>query len=152
MKKKYFFLAFLFIGCIQKNENATATQIEQVKAEVAKAEADKAKAEADKAKAEAEVAKAEVEIAKAQAGQTVVNANAAVQVVQTVTRSAVINDRDGWTNVRVGPSDKTAIVKKMWDGDIIYVDYTPGKRWVPVRETEHGSRIGYIYAKLIRLL
>ncbi len=141
------FAALLLVGCGKQKDSSTDAAVEIAKAEAAKAEAEAAKAEAEAAKAQAEQAAASANAAAASA-----NARAQSSASQTVTRAAVINDPDGWTNVRSGQSSNSSIVTKMWEGEVFYVDYTPGRKWVPVRQSQTGPRIGYIYAKLIRLI
>ena len=63
---------------------------------------------------------------------------------------AVINDADGWTNVRTQPSMNGAIVTKIYDGERFYFERVPGSNWVKVYRTAddtqsigfmHGSRV-----------
>ena len=46
----------------------------------------------------------------------------------------------------------SAIVSRFYDGEVFYVDYAAGQKWLPVRETQNGPRIGYMHSSRIRLL
>lgn len=63
----------------------------------------------------------------------------------------VINDADGWTNIRTAPSSKASIVDKVYDGTVFYVTYINGSKWCKFYWDESGSTaVGYIYAKYIK--
>ena len=64
-----------------------------------------------------------------------------------VHQAAVINDADGWTNVRIKPNMNANIVTKIYDGEQFYFDYVPGINWVKVYRTADASAqsIGYMH-------
>ena len=63
-------------------------------------------------------------------------------------RTAVINDPDGFVNIRTGPANTTAIAGVIRDGEIFTV--TPGsKAWWPVRTT--NGTTGYIHKSRVAL-
>lgn len=81
------------------------------------------------------------------------NQNGEVSSLSTggnVYQEAVINDADGWTNVRKGPSTNSEIVTKIYDGEHFYFERVLGSNWVKVYRTAdaaecigfmHGSRV-----------
>lgn len=68
---------------------------------------------------------------------------------EAFTLAAVINDRDGFTNVRAKPSITAAIVGKVLEGEK-FLTYRQSGRWWRVR-TASGTT-GYMSRKLIRVL
>lgn len=147
MKKKLLLILFaaVFIGCTNKK----STEPTEAQIELAKAEAAKAQAEAELAIAQAEATKAEAEQAAAEAQANAARARA--QAAPVVTRAAVINANE-WINIRERPSLKSEVIMTMWSGDVFYVDYSSGKQWYPVRESQTGPCIGYVFSQLVRLI
>jgi hypothetical protein len=64
-------------------------------------------------------------------------------------RDAVINDRDGWTNVRSGPSTSDAVITRVVDGEI-FKTYEQSGNWWEVKLLD--GRTGYMNRNLITLL
>ena len=62
----------------------------------------------------------------------------------------VINDADGWTNIRTSPSSNASIVEKVYDGTVFYVTYINGSKWCEFYWSENGPLVGYIYKKYIK--
>lgn len=63
---------------------------------------------------------------------------------------AVINDADGWTNVRVQPNMNAAIVTKIYDGEQFYFERVPGSNWVKVYRTADATEnIGYMHGSRV---
>src|SRR5215210_5048515 len=62
---------------------------------------------------------------------------------------AVINDPDGYTNLRSGPGIQYQVVSKVVNGEIFYVIYQQGNWW-QVRTREGKS--GYMHRSRIKIL
>ena len=65
-------------------------------------------------------------------------------------QAMVINDADGWTNVRSAQSSKASIVDKVYDGTVFYVTYINGSKWCKFYWDENSPSVGYIYKKYIK--
>ncbi len=65
-------------------------------------------------------------------------------------RKAVINDPDGYTNIRRGPGMQYAIRAQIMDGQVFMAFESPNKDWWIVR-TPDGTW-GFMHASRIRLL
>lgn len=63
--------------------------------------------------------------------------------------AAVINDPEGFTNIRIEPSSRSTIVGKAVDGEK-FLTYQQSGRWWRVRKGD--GTMGYMYRKLIRVL
>lgn len=73
------------------------------------------------------------------------------QAPPTESRQAmVINDADGWTNIRASMSSKAAIVDKVYDGTVFYVTYTNNSKWCKFYWDQTSPSVGYIYKKYIK--
>lgn len=62
---------------------------------------------------------------------------------------AVINDPDGYTNIRSGQSSSTTIVARVDDGEVFLTKPAPGKDWWPVRTAD--GQYGYIHRSRVRI-
>lgn len=64
---------------------------------------------------------------------------------------AVINDPDGYTNVRAKPNVKANIVAKIVDGERFFFDVVPGSNWVKVYRTADAPQyIGYMHNSRVK--
>ena len=57
----------------------------------------------------------------------------------------VINDPDGFTNIRSQTNAQSRIVDQVYEGDVFYVSKIPGSNWRKFYWTEDGSFVGYIH-------
>ena len=64
----------------------------------------------------------------------------------------VINDADGWTNIRTAMSSSATIVDKVYDGTVFYITYTNNSKWCKFYWNETGPSAGYIYKKYLRTI
>lgn len=66
---------------------------------------------------------------------------------EAVYQAAIINDPDGYTNVRAMPDGKAKIVAKIVDGERFFFDEVPGSNWVKVYRTADSEAqcIGYMH-------
>ena len=62
----------------------------------------------------------------------------------------VINDADGWTNIRSAMSSNASIVDKVYEGTVFYITYTNNSKWCKFYWNETGPSAGYIYKKYIK--
>lgn len=77
--------------------------------------------------------------------------NQSSSTTQGETRQAyVINDADGWTNIRTSPSSKASIVDKVYDGTVFYVTDISGSKWCKFYWDQTSPSVGYIYKKYIK--
>ena len=76
-------------------------------------------------------------------------ATAAAAPAEAFTLAAVIDDPEGFTNIRSGQSAKTAILGKVLDGEKFLTYKQPG-RWWRVRKADGTT--GYMFRKYIRLI
>jgi hypothetical protein len=69
--------------------------------------------------------------------------------VEKLQRPGIINDPDGYTNIREKPDKNSAIVGKFVRNELFY--YTPisGSDWWPVYKTDGGKQIGYVHKSRI---
>jgi len=69
-----------------------------------------------------------------------------------VHKAAVINDPDGYTNVRATPDSKAEIVSKIIDGERFYFDEIPNSKWVKVYKTADSEAqcIGYMHNSRVK--
>ena len=67
-------------------------------------------------------------------------------------QAAVINDADGWTNVRTQPNMNGTVVTKIYDGEQFYFEKVPGINWVKVYRTADAAAqcIGYMHSSRVR--
>lgn len=65
------------------------------------------------------------------------------------TGRAVINDPDGYTNVRSGPSTTDPVVARIKDGEVFQTDPKQGAWW---RVRTDAGTVGYVHQSRIRLL
>ena len=65
------------------------------------------------------------------------------------TQAAVIEDPDGYTNVRSGPAESFPVVARVNRGEV-FTTYPQGGEWWQVRTAD--SRVGYMAASRIRLI
>ncbi len=66
---------------------------------------------------------------------------------------AVINDADGWTNVRTQPDMNGEIVTKIYDGERFYIERIPGSNWVKVyRNADDTQSIGFMHGSRLMLV
>lgn len=77
------------------------------------------------------------------------NAPAAAGPAEAFTLAAVIDDPEGFTNIRSGQSAKTAIVGKVLEGEK-FLTYTQPGRWWRVRKADGTT--GFMFRKYIRLV
>lgn len=68
----------------------------------------------------------------------------------TYRQAYIINDADGWTNIRTSPSSKSAIVDKVYEGSIFYISHIPGSKWCEFYWDINGPIVGYIHSKYIK--
>lgn len=70
---------------------------------------------------------------------------------ETVHQMALINDPDGYTNVRVNPDGKAEIVAKIVDGERFFFDEVQGSKWVKVYRTADADAecIGYMHSSRV---
>ena len=70
---------------------------------------------------------------------------------ETVHQAAIINDPDGYTNVRAGADGKAKIVAKIVDGERFFFDEVPGSKWVKVYRTATADAecIGYMHSSRV---
>lgn len=69
----------------------------------------------------------------------------------TVYYRATINDPDGYTNVRKAASSSSAIVSRIYDGEIFYTTKTTGS-WYKVYYSKGGKLIGYIHKSRVVIM
>ena len=71
--------------------------------------------------------------------------------IKAIHKAALINDPDGWTNVRSMPDAKAKIVAKIVDGEEFYFDEVPGSNWVKVYRSADAAAecIGYMFSRLV---
>lgn len=71
--------------------------------------------------------------------------------VKAIHKAALINDPDGWTNVRSMPDGEAEIVAKIVDGEEFYFDEVPGSNWVKVYRSADASAdcIGYMHSSRV---
>jgi len=64
---------------------------------------------------------------------------------------AIINDPDGYTNVRAAADGKAEIVAKIVDGERFFFDEVPGSNWVKVYRTADADAecIGYMHSSRV---
>ncbi len=69
----------------------------------------------------------------------------------SVHQAAIINDPDGYTNVRAAANSKAEIVAKIFDGERFFFDEVPGSKWVEVYRTASADaeRIGYMHSSRV---
>lgn len=67
-------------------------------------------------------------------------------------QKAVINDPDGYTNVRKGQGSGTAIVGRINDGEVFYVQKLSNNSWWPVYLQKNGTRLGYMHKSRVSIL
>jgi len=70
---------------------------------------------------------------------------------EAVHQAAIINDPDGFTNVRAQPDSKAEIVAKIVDGERFFFDEVPGSKWVKVYRTAdvEAECIGYMHSSRV---
>jgi archaellum component FlaG (FlaF/FlaG flagellin family) len=70
---------------------------------------------------------------------------------EAVHQAAIINDPDGFTNVRAQPDSKAEIVAKIVDGERFFFDEVPGSNWVKVYRTADADAecIGYMHSSRV---
>lgn len=70
---------------------------------------------------------------------------------ETVHQAAIINDPDGYTNVRAQPDGKAEVVAKIVDGERFFFDEVPGSNWVKVYRTATADAecIGYMHSSRV---
>ena len=67
-------------------------------------------------------------------------------------KAAIINDPDGYTNVRSRKSAKSSIVTCFYDGEVFYYKKEKGNWWRVYRTQDEDSFIGYMYYNRIKNL
>lgn len=68
-------------------------------------------------------------------------------------KAAIINDPDGYTNVRSAPNSNSDIVKKIYDGEVFYYEPSPDAKWVIIYKDEDATiPIGYMSSSRIKTL
>ena len=76
--------------------------------------------------------------------QTINNTNNSSPVA--IHQAAIIDDADGYTNVRAQQSTKSDIVTQIVDNEVFYFDCVPGSNWVKVYRTADADQcIGYMH-------
>lgn len=66
-------------------------------------------------------------------------------------QSAVINDPDGYTNVRSAPNLNSDIVKEVYDEEVFFYEPSPDAKWVIIYEDETSSTpIGYMSSSRVK--
>ena len=70
---------------------------------------------------------------------------------EVVHQAAIINDPDGYTNVRARADGKAEIVAKIVDGERFFFDEVPGSNWVKVYRTADADAecIGYMHSSRV---
>ena len=70
---------------------------------------------------------------------------------EVVHQVAIINDPDGYTNVRARADGKAEIVAKIVDGERFFFDEVPGSKWVKVYRTADADAecIGYMHSSRV---
>ena len=70
---------------------------------------------------------------------------------EVVHQVAIINDPDGYTNVRARADGKAEIVAKIVDGERFFFDEVPGSKWVKVYRTATADAecIGYMHSSRV---
>ena len=70
--------------------------------------------------------------------------------VEKLQRPGIINDPDGYTNIREKPDKNSAIiVGKFVKNEIFYYTPVSGSDWWPVYKKDGGEQIGYIHKSRI---
>lgn len=64
-------------------------------------------------------------------------------------RMGIINDSDGYTNIRKAPSGKAPIVGRFVKDAIFYYTPTSKSSWWPVYKNDYQKSVGYIYKNRI---
>ena len=77
-----------------------------------------------------------------------------VDSAKGVYKAAVINDPDGYTNVRATPDSQAEIVAKIVDGEQFYFDEISNSKWVKVYKTADSEAqcIGYMHNSRVKLV
>lgn len=65
-------------------------------------------------------------------------------------RPGIINDEDGYTNIREKPFRNSAIIGKFLKNEIFYYTPVSGEEWWPVYKKEGEPQIGYIHKSKIK--
>lgn len=70
---------------------------------------------------------------------------------ESVHQAAIINDPDGYTNVRAQPDGKAEVVAKIVDGERFFFDEVPSSKWVKVYRTADAKAesIGYMHSSRV---
>lgn len=70
---------------------------------------------------------------------------------EAVHQAAIINDPDGYTNVRAQPDGKAEVVAKIVDGERFFFDEVPSSKWVKVYRTADAKAesIGYMHSSRV---
>lgn len=70
---------------------------------------------------------------------------------ESVHQAAIINDPDGYTNVRAAADGKAEIVAKIVDGERFFFDELQGSKWVKVYRTADADAecIGYMHSSRV---
>lgn len=70
---------------------------------------------------------------------------------ESVHQAAIINDPDGYTNVRAAADGKAEIVAKIVDGERFFFDEVQGSKWVKVYRTADADAecIGYMHSSRV---
>ena len=80
------------------------------------------------------------------------SSNKGIGSTKGVHKAAVINDPDGYTNVRAKPDSKAEIVAKVVNDERFYFDEVPNSKWVKVYRTSDAEAqcIGYMYNSRVK--
>lgn len=65
-------------------------------------------------------------------------------------RPAIINDSDGYVNIRKEPNAKSQVVKRIKDNELLFFTPIPKTDWYPVYFKKDGLCIGYIHKSRIK--
>ena len=146
--KKYIYLfaaLFTFASCgLISEKKQMQAEIDELKNELAQ---DKLEREKEK------VAELEKQLEEANSKHAPRQQAQASQSSQSARlHRAVINDPDGYTNVRGGKSANTAIVGVVYEGQYFYVQKGGGNWWKVYRDNSTSSYWGYMHNCRIRLL
>jgi hypothetical protein len=71
------------------------------------------------------------------------------KVIETFRRPGIINDQDGYSNIREKPDKSSKVVGKLIKDDIFYYTPTNESDWWAVYKDEGGKLIGYIHKSRI---
>ena len=82
-------------------------------------------------------------------GESLTNILQGIKKVEKFQRPGIINDPDGYTNIREKPDKNARIVGRFIKNEIFYYTPTNQSNWWPVYKKNAGPQIGYIYRNRI---